>query len=58
MDMVEKVVNEKYYGKSDTEKVDSGRLYYLYTNASFLIFLQTLIFVYLLFLLEVSEVSN
>ena len=44
MDMVDKVVNEKYYGKTDTEKVDLGR-FYLYKIAFFsfllLIFLFT-----------------
>ena len=41
MNMVDNVVNEKYYGKTDTEKVDLGRLYYLYTIAffSFLLFI-------------------
>ena len=41
MNMVDKVVNEKYYGKSDTKKVDFGRLYYLHTIAffSFLLFI-------------------
>ena len=47
MNMVEKVVNKKYYGKSDTEKVDLGRLYYLYTIAFFII-----VFVYLSFYLK------
>ena len=51
MNIVDKVVKA---GISDTEKVDLGRLYYLYTIAFFII----IIFVYLLFLLEVSEVSN
>ena len=51
MNMVDKVVKA---GISDTEKVDLCRLYYLYTIAFFII----IIFVYLLFLLEVSEVSN
>ena len=53
MNMVDKVVNEKYYGKSDTEKVDLGRLYYLYTIAFYYYY-----FCLSFFLLEVSEVSN
>ena len=52
MNMVDKVVNEKYYGKSDTEKVNLGRLYYLYTIAFFYYFCLSF------FLLEVSKVSN
>ena len=52
MNMVGKVENEKYYGKTDTEKVNLGRLYYLYTIAFFFFFCLSF------FLLEVSEVSN
>ena len=52
MNMVDKEVNEKYYGKTDTEYVELGRLYYLYTSAFFLFFCLSF------FLLEVSEVSN
>ena len=47
MNMVDKVINEKYYKKTDTEKVDWGRLYYLYTITFFLSFF-----------FEVSEVLN
>ena len=46
MNMVDKVVNEKYYAKSDTEKVDLGRLYYLYTIA-FLLLLLLFSFIFL-----------
>ena len=53
MNIVDKVVNKKYYVKSVMEKVDLGRLYYLYTIASFF-----LLFCLSFFLLEVSEVSN
>ena len=53
MNLVDKVVNGKYYGKSDTEKFDLGRLFYLHTIAFFIIF-----FYLSFFLLEVSEVSN
>ena len=35
MDMGDKVVNDKNYGKVNTEKVDRRRLYYLYTIAFF-----------------------
>ena len=52
MNMVGKVVNEKYYRKTDTEKVDLGRLYYVYTIVFFLFFCLSF------FLFEVSEVSN
>ena len=52
MNMVDKVVNEKYYGKIDTEKVDLGSLYYHYTIAFFHFFCLSF------FLLEVIEVSN
>ena len=52
MNMVEKVVNEKYYEKSDTEIVDLGRLYHLYTIAFFYYYCLSF------FLLEVSEISN
>ena len=38
MSVVDKVVNNKYYGKFDTEKVDCLRLHYLYTIAFFLSF--------------------
>ena len=46
MNMVDKVVNEKYYAKSDTEKVDLGRLYYLYTIAFLLLLLFSFIFLF------------
>ena len=49
MNMDDKVVNEKYYGRSDTEIVDLGRLYYLYTIAYFHYY-----FCLSFFLLEVS----
>ena len=52
MNMVDKVVNEKYYGKTDTENIDLCRLYYLYTIAFFLFFCLPFL------LLEVSEISN
>ena len=51
MDMVDKIVNKKYYGKTDMEKADLGRLYYLYTIAFFF-------FCLYFFLLEVCEVLN
>ena len=38
MNMVDKVENEKYNGKTDTEKVNLGRLYYLYTIVFFFSF--------------------
>ena len=47
MNMVDKVVNEKYYGKTDKEKVNLGRLHYLYEIASFFFS-----FVYLSFYLK------
>ena len=47
MNMVENVVNEKYYGKTDTEKVDLGRLYYLFIQSLFFF-----TFVYLSFYLK------
>ena len=53
MNMVDKVVNENYYGKSDTEKVDLSRLNYLYKIAFYYYY-----FCLSFFLLEVSEVSN
>ena len=31
MNMVDKAVNNKYYGKIDTKKFAGSRLYYLYT---------------------------
>ena len=52
MIMVDKVVNKKYYGNIDKEKVNLGRLYYP----------DTIVFCFFLdlsfFLLEVSEVWN
>ena len=36
---VDKIVNEKYYGKTDTEKVDLGRLYLLSLYNRFFSFL-------------------
>ena len=50
MMMVDKVVNEKYYGNIDKEKVDLGRLYYSDTIG--------VCFGLSFFLLEVREVWN
>ena len=47
--MVDKVVKEKYYGKTDKEKVDLGDCTILYTIASFFLF-----FCLSFFLLEVK----
>ena len=33
MNIVDKMLIEKYYGKIDTEEVDLSRLHYLYINA-------------------------
>ena len=46
MNIADKVVNEKYYGKTDTGKVNLGRLYYLYTIA----FFSFLLFIFLFYL--------
>ena len=49
MNMVDKVVNDNYYGKIDTEKVGWRRLYYLY---AIFFFIHSFLF------LELSGVSN
>ena len=41
MNMVDKVVSDKYYGKVNTEKVDGHRVYYFYTIVFFFFFLFT-----------------
>ena len=44
MNMVDKVTNEKYYGKTDTEKVDLGRLYVLSLHNRFFFLFSLFIF--------------